>query len=132
MTATLAEHCTRDAAHMARVRTEYDHTKTDHALPYGCDRCWIGFVDGRSTGWDYLPDGTPILCGPCVAEAKRYAAQFGPKQTPVVKPKDECVAGHKMTEGNTYTHVDAKGQARNRCRACGRDREAVRKMTRVR
>lgn len=125
MTATLAAELDTRAAHMDKVRAEYEHTKADHARVDGCGRCGVGFVEGRSTGWDYDPDGTPAFCQPCVRERKRWLAQMFPESRPVVasnKVKGECVAGHKMTPENTYVYATASGRTKNRCRACGRRR----------
>jgi hypothetical protein len=98
MTATLAAELADTAAHMEAVRSEYAHTKADHAHEDGCGVCPTPFVEGRSIGWEYEPDGTPLLCPPCVAEAKRWIAQEG--TTP---PREKCANGHDLTvAANVY------------------------------
>lgn len=103
MTATLAAELDTRAAHMVKVRAEYEHTKADHARVDGCTRCGVGFVEGRSTDWDYDPDGTPDLCPPCVAERDRYAAQM----TAAPRPRERCANDHDLTvAGNRFAYPD--------------------------
>jgi hypothetical protein len=101
--------------HLDRVRDEYHRTKADHAQPHGCNNCATGFVEGRSTGWDYEPDGTPTLCPPCAAETKRYAAQMAG-----VAERTVCRNGlHDMTiEANRYPAANGNGKVVIRCRPC--------------
>lgn len=110
-------------AHTLRVRTEYDRTLHDHAQPYGCHRCTRAFHETRPTGWDYDPDGTPVLCPPCAQEARRWAAQMAK-----TKRRTHCPHDHALVEGNTYREPHRPHLIQ--CLTCRRERS--RKASRAR
>lgn len=115
------------AAHMELVRAEYERTKADHAHIDGCDDCGTGLDPRRPAGWEFSRAANVLLCGPCVAETLRVEAQLMAarrRSANQPEPREVCGAGHRLGADNLYVYVEANGKVHNRCRACGRARNA--------
>ena len=107
----LANELEQAAAHMVKVRREYDHTKTDHAHLDGCEHCTLGADPNRLEGWAFVAGD--FLCPACAYTARQQT-------DPVAKV---CVRGHDLTKaGAQYERPAANDRIRYACVQCRRDR----------